>query len=93
MKKRKLPLSEEQQGWLTTQMAKVTSPERVNPCVAIFGIGPEGKKCRTCALLYRSMHSRCYLKCRLRKHTNGPGSDHKARWPACAKYSEEQQPK
>ena len=56
----------------------------------VFGPGPLGKTCRTCAYLIRNQReSRTYIKCGLRIHTNGPGTDHKAGWLACRKYVEE----
>lgn len=73
----------ELQQWLAEQSA---SPEAKNPCVRLFGRGPENTTCKTCAHLYRNRKQKAYLKCDLRVHTNGPGSDHKAGWPACAKY-------
>lgn len=83
------PPTGEQQAWLTDQMAKQTTPERVNPCVALFGKGPDGKTCRTCAqLMRRGGASKVYLKCALRKNTNGPATDHRAGWMACSKYEE-----
>lgn len=58
-----------------------------NPCVVLFGPGPEGQKCKTCAHLDRDYyHNKTYLKCDNRNLTRGPGSDHKAHWSACAKY-------
>lgn len=76
----------EQQAWLDAQLAKATTPERVNPCVGLFGKGPEGKTCRTCAHLIRKGRGKTYIKCALRRNTNGPATDHRARWMACAKY-------
>ena len=61
-----------------------------NPLLRVYGSGPEGKTCKTCSHLWRKRRSRTYLKCELRENTNGPGTDHQARWPACGKYSEEQ---
>ncbi len=62
------------------------SPQEPNPCVRQFGAGPEGKTCKECALLYRKRYSNTDIKCSLRPDTNGPGTDHKARWKACAKF-------
>lgn len=56
----------------------------------VYGPGPKGKLCRTCAYLSRNKRdSRTYLKCSLRIITNGPGTDHRAGWLACAKYEED----
>ena len=79
----------EQQVWLNDQMAKATTPERVNPCVGIFGSGPAGRVCRECVHLYRKVMGKTYLKCALRRNTGGPATDHRARWAACAKFEEE----
>lgn len=61
-----------------------------NPLIRTYGPGPEGKTCKTCVHLWRKRISKTYLKCDLRVETAGPGSDHKAKYPACGKYSEEQ---
>lgn len=68
----------------------IESLERANHEMRrVYGPGPEGKTCRTCRFLYRKRRdSRTYLKCMMRIHTNGPGTDHKAGWLACAKYEE-----
>lgn len=75
--------TQEQELWQADQLSKVATPERVNPCVGLFGKGPEGVTCKRCTHIY---HNGRYLKCDFRTHTNGPGSDHKAGWPACAKF-------
>lgn len=59
-----------------------------NPCIRWFGRGPEGKTCAKCARLYRKTYSKTYYKCMERGNTNGPGTDHRCRWKACAKYTE-----
>lgn len=63
-------------------------PSGGNPLIPAYGPGPEGKICKNCTHFFRKQLSRVYRKCDLRKHTNGPGSDHKANWPACGKYEE-----
>jgi len=52
------------------------------------GSGPAGEKCNTCAHFSGRMRSRRYLKCELmRAHwTGGPGTDIRARSPACARW-------
>jgi hypothetical protein len=61
----------------------------VNPCVRAFGLGPEGKRCKECALLIRRDDcAKVYLKCALRANTRGPATDHRAGWPACGKFAE-----
>jgi hypothetical protein len=58
-----------------------------NPCVRLFGLGPEGVTCRHCKHLIRHKPGcNTYLKCFLRGVTNGPGTDHKAGWKACKKF-------
>ncbi len=79
----KMPLSSEQKEWSDMLTIDQRKP---NPCVRLYGIGPEGLKCKTCNHLYH--HKGKYIKCDLRTHTNGPGSDHKSNWQACAKYTE-----
>ncbi len=60
-----------------------------NPCVKVFGAGPDGSKCTTCTHLFRLLgNAKPYYKCDLRPLTGGPGSDHRKRWPACARYAE-----
>lgn len=81
-----LPPTPEQREWIDAQMAKLSTPERVNPCVRLYGKGPDGETCQHCSYLYRKQMSKCYLKCALRENTSGPGTDHRARWPACSKF-------
>lgn len=49
------------------------------------GTGPEGETCGTCKHMARNKWSKVYLKCDLARHlwTHGPGSDIRARSPAC----------
>ena len=58
-----------------------------NPCVRLWGLGPEGEKCKTCDRLnVRCYGDHRYYKCALRKETAGPGTDHRVGWRACAKW-------
>jgi hypothetical protein len=60
---------------------------KVNPCVLAYGPGPEGRKCGDCVNLYQQGGvAGTYYKCALRLNTSGPGSDHRFRWPACARF-------
>lgn len=59
-----------------------------NPCVALYGSDPAGRKCKACAHLCYFQQSARWYKCDLRKLTHGPGSDHRVNWPACAKFQE-----
>ena len=63
-----------------------------NPCVALYGPGPAGKRCKDCRLLYAKHYSGTYYKCKLRTNTNGPGTDHRVNWPACGKFDERDNP-
>lgn len=58
-----------------------------NPCVIAYGPGPEGVTCSGCAHLFaQGGVAGRYLKCDLRLITSGPATDHRSRWPACARY-------
>lgn len=52
------------------------------------GSGPENETCGTCANLSRKRMSKVYLKCELMRArwSGGPGTDVKARSPACSKW-------
>jgi len=56
-----------------------------NPCVLLYGHGPEGKKCKECAELYAKQYAGKYFKCKVRGD-NGVKTDHRVRWNACAKF-------
>lgn len=64
-----------------------TSTPKTNPCLLVFGPGPEGKQCRTCVHLRHYQQAASWYKCRLRPKS-GPAGDHRVRWPACGKYEE-----
>lgn len=51
--------------------------------LAADGVG----KCGTCAHLRRKQFARTFLKCALGQDSNGPATDIKARWPACASWA------
>lgn len=57
-----------------------------NPCVRVFGPGPEGRRCKHCKHLFFYQMGGRYYKCALRPVTGGPGSDHRVNWPACVKF-------
>lgn len=62
-----------------------------NPCLNMYGNGPEGQTCKGCVHLYATgtRSEKRFLKCKMRgPATGGPGTDHYAGWPACAKYEE-----
>ena len=62
---------------------------------ALPGTGPKGETCGSCRHLYRRRYSKVYLKCALcePKWTGGPGSDIKARAPACSKWEKREERK
>lgn len=61
-----------------------------NPCVTVYGPDPEGRRCGDgCRNLYAKHYHRTFYKCRLRGDTNGEGTDHRRRWPACARFEVE----
>lgn len=72
----------------STVPVKAKGKYTTNPCIAAYGT-TEGKKCKTCKLLYVHQMSNRFYKCRLRKFSHGPATDHKVNWPACGKYEEE----
>ncbi len=57
---------------------------------APMGSGPEGETCGSCGHLARVQHARVYLKCGhpdcRPKWTGGPGTDVRAKDPACSKW-------
>jgi hypothetical protein len=60
-----------------------------NPCVRLYGPGPDGAKCKTCSRLHaRTYYPHTYYKCGLRKDTACAATDHRVRWRACAKYED-----
>jgi hypothetical protein len=60
-----------------------------NPCVRLWGLGPEGAKCKTCTLLVcRTYGPHRYYKCPLRADSACAATDHRVGWRACAKYEE-----
>ena len=71
-----------------SEVSDIVSDKKGNPLIALYGPGQDGKKCKPCTHLYRKKYSKVYIKCDLRKDTNGPGTDHKANFPACGKYEE-----
>lgn len=60
----------------------------INPCIAVFGDGPDGSRCKNCTQLRYKNGSKKFFKCALRTITNGPATDHRANWPGCAKFEQ-----
>lgn len=60
-----------------------------NPCVRVYGDGPEGVKCKTCKhLACNPFHGRRYYKCAYRRVSACAATDHRVNWRACAKWEE-----
>lgn len=60
-----------------------------NPCIAIYGHGPDGATCKSCRHVWAKTYAgTTYHKCDLRQNTNGAGSDHRLKWDACGRYKE-----
>jgi hypothetical protein len=60
-----------------------------NPCVKLFGKGPEGKTCKGCKHLTRMLYGHTVLKCDERTDlTHGKATDQKAGWNACNRFEE-----
>ncbi len=64
-----------------------------NPCVRVYGPGPEGATCATCVSLIRGGARDKHLKCTLRFTSDTDGLTfvsqrlgHRAAWPACGRY-------
>ena len=55
---------------------------------ALPGTGPPGETCKTCKHFYRHEMGKTYFKCSLMRliWTHGPGSDIKAKSPACKRW-------
>lgn len=71
-----------------TDIPAIEKMPPVNPCVQVYGPGPEGKQCQDCRYLVGFCKGQVYYKCLLRRLTNSPASDHRVRWPACAKFEQ-----
>lgn len=61
-------------------------PKTQNPCIALYGPGPSGTRCRTCQHLLRFRRGGTWRKCELRANTHGAATDHKASWSSCGRY-------
>lgn len=91
-------ISQEEFDRLFVRQGDPTNPTGIdnpNPCVRLYGLGPEGAKCRDCHLLWHFQQSRGWYKCSLRKGKKGglggPATDHRVGWDACAKFEPEGQ--
>jgi len=54
--------------------------------IKLYGAGPDGKTCRTCAHCVATGINTTYHKCDMTKPTRGPSTDWRVSWPACGKY-------
>ena len=62
-----------------------------NPCVNMFGKGPENTTRAECVHLQGYRQAATWYKCDLRpKHKRGLSGDHKVRYPACKRYEIEE---
>lgn len=57
-----------------------------NPCIPVYGKGPDGKRCATCKHLRVHQYANRYYKCDLRRMSASAATDHRVRWDACGKY-------
>jgi hypothetical protein len=60
---------------------------KVNPML-VYGSGPDGKRCGDCEHLFVRRYAKNYYKCELREDSASPRTDHRVRWPACARFEE-----
>jgi hypothetical protein len=69
-------------------IVEMTEPREasVNPCLALYGPGPDGMRCKSCSHMRAKRQDKVYWKCDLRKNTNGAGTDHRRNWPACGRF-------
>lgn len=62
-------------------------PANPNPCLALYGPGPDGVTCKDCVHLryplgyWRKRH----YKCDLRTLSHGAKTDHRVSWDACGR--------
>ena len=69
---------------MPTRTPRLVDP---NPCVQVYGPGPVGATCATCAALVRlATPQRAYPKCQRRGVSHSPRLDHRTGWPACGRY-------
>lgn len=63
---------------------------RHKPWWMFLGKGPDGATCRTCRFLTGHRITKTYFKCGRQVITRGPGTDIRAKDPACRLYEEGQ---
>ena len=85
MAKRELGIDEAQAAWL----AKQPQPVKENPCIKLYGPGPEAKRCGDCThIKVMGGYSKRIYKCDLRPITGGEASDHRLKWHTCEKFED-----
>jgi len=78
-----------------TEPALPEKTKPVNPCIALYGAGPDGQTCKGCThLRYPLMRNpkAHHWKCDLRKLSHGAATDHRVTWQACTKYEKRTEP-
>ena len=70
-----------------SRRAKIKGKPKINPLIAAFGKGPEGKKCGSCVFHYFKSVAKDYPKCSKRRR-GGAATDHSSRYDACGAYEE-----
>lgn len=81
------------QAWLDAHPGALTQPKHVSRgrgYAAAPGTGPAGETCKSCAHYSGHRMSKIYRKCGLMRAfwTGGPGTDIKAKSPACKHWME-----
>lgn len=73
------------------ELKTASGSRKVNPCIAAYGLDPEGRKCKGCKNLVRIQGgAKYYYKCLLRKISHSAASDHNSRFPACGKFESDE---
>ncbi len=79
--------------WNNVPIRTTSELDSINPCVRLYGAGPDDKQCKDCVHLYTFHQSARWFKCDQRpRHRKGISGDHRVRWPACAKYQKVEGP-
>lgn len=71
-------------------------PVEPNPCVLLYGPGPEGARCKSCMRLLRyGRQGKRWYKCPLRRSSvnhvrlGAASTDQRVNWKACSQFIEE----
>ena len=58
-----------------------------NPCVQLWGRGPDNERCATCAHLVKMSQAKTWFKCDVRSDlTHSARTDQRVGWEACARW-------